>query len=144
MPTTPFLTVGAAWPRLEPAQNPNQARTRHVKLAPNTTFVAGEAIVPKDDGTEVYARIGTAGYGAAGKALLLEYPSVVDATGNARLGTAADIRPNSPSFDTVPAYHQGDFFVADTTGITDDATLARVGELIQGVAYNSANAMIRL
>lgn len=135
MALTPFVTVARDWDSLEPAKNPEYARTDHVVLAPSVTYAQGEVLAQKDDGTNVWHKRGTAGYGtAAGSPRRLnQYPCVTNAAGRAFLGSALPSPAGAETgFDSMPAWYRGYFFTKDLVGIPDADALAEVGPLDRG------------
>lgn len=137
--TTPFLTVAESWPRLEPAMNPDGARTKHVKLPPSVVYVKGQIVGPV---TATPGRYAAPGAGVTGPYLPLEYPISTDASGNCYLGTVVDAR--EPSFESVPVYWKGAFFIRDLTGIADDTIMNATGRLVQGTGRTDTAAILEL
>lgn len=128
---TPIRTTGASWDFLEPAMDPNSARTMHGVLKPagagaTLTYPKGQVVRQKTDGTNSWAKAGTAGY--AGPARLMKYAVTIDENGVMQLGSTfqtgtADLFKNS-----VDMYYQGKFQTTELTGTVD----ATVGNLISG------------
>jgi hypothetical protein len=135
MALLPFVTVAREWDSLEPAMNPDYARTDHVVLKPSTTFPQGQVIAQKDDGSNEWGLRGTAGYGTAAGSprRIMQYPCVTNAQGRAFLGSALPSPSGAETgFDSMPAYYRIYAFTKDLVGIPDDAALAEVGPLVRG------------
>lgn len=135
MALTPFVTVGYEWDSVEPAKNPEYARTDHFVPKPSTTFPKGQVIAQKDDGSNEWAPRGTAGYGtAAGSPRRVnQYPFVTNAQGRAFLGTALPNPAGSDTgFDSMPAYYRAYLYTKDLVGVPDDDALAELGPLDRG------------
>lgn len=128
---TPIRTTGAAWQFQEPAMNPNHARTDNGKLlaAANGQYLVypkGQILCQKDDGTNVWAKKGTAGY--AGPVRILKYAVVVNDAGKYQFGDTWYQNGGDIFEDSVDFYYQGFFFCQDLTGTKD----ASVGRLVRG------------
>jgi hypothetical protein len=114
MQNTVIRQTGAQWAFLEPAMNPNHARTDHIKLiaAASTTYVlypAGQVVRQKNDGTNAWAKYGTSGYG--GPCRILKYPVLVNDLGQWQITGAASWNANDNIHEgSVDAYYQGFFF----------------------------------
>ena len=129
-------TLPREWDFLEPAMNPNLARTKHVKLALAgaglfVAYASGQVIAGKDDGTNEYAKLGTAGYTLAPK--IIKYPVIVNEFGFSQYGdTWAGGHPTEEG--TVAVYYVGIFKCQDLlpAGLVDAATQASIGRLIEG------------
>lgn len=85
-------TVGTRWDHLEPAMNPEDARTKHAKLtvASSNTYVRypkGQAIQQKSDGTNEWAKFGTGGF--TGPVYLMKQPVLVNDQGDWQLTDSA-------------------------------------------------------
>lgn len=85
----PIRTTGARWQFLEPAINPEYARTIHGKLKAAGAglyiiYPKGQALRQKTGGANEWAKDGTAGY--TGPVRLLKYPAIVDENGKWQLG----------------------------------------------------------
>ena len=124
-------TTGTQWDFLEPAMNPNYARTDHGKIVPsaNGTFVSypkGQILCQKDDGTNVFAKKGTAGY--TGPHRIMKYSIIVNDAGNYQLGSSWLTEGSNVFEGSVDMYYQGFFKCQDLTGTKDDT----VGRLIRG------------
>jgi hypothetical protein len=137
--TTPFLTVAREWDKLEPAMNPEGARTKQVKLKPNVTYALGQIVGRVTATSGLY---GKPGAGVQGPYFPLQYPCVTDASGFAVLGPT--LLANVPKFQSMPVFWKGPFFVRDLVGIVDDAMLALVGKLVQGAAFDDTTAIVDL
>jgi hypothetical protein len=148
---TPVFTVAREWDFLEPAINPNYARTDHIKLKPagaglTITYAQGQAVAQKDDGSNEFAKLGTAGYTGAKR--LIKYTVTLDENGYWQYGTVFYVNTGTVDAErfegTVAAYYRGYFKTQDLVGVADDDALATVGRLHRGtrtagiVALNEA------
>lgn len=112
-------TLGTRWDFLEPAMNPNMARTKHGKLkaASAATYVhypKGQVIGQKNDGTNEWAKYGTSGYGAAGVYMILKQPILVDDAGRWQLtDSAVPLVGDIWCEGSVDAYYTGYFRCED-------------------------------
>jgi hypothetical protein len=137
---TAFLTLARQWDRLEPAVDPEGARTKHVKLPPSISYPAGQILGPV---TATPGRYAAPGVGVGNANHLLEYPCTTDASGFVSLGTTS--RADDTKFESVPAYYQGKFFLKDLTGIGgDDTIMNQLGKLIQGTGRADTAAIIQI
>lgn len=132
---TPIRTTGRTWDFLEPAMHPNQARTDHgVLLAAGAgatiVYPKGQVLCQKDDGTNVWAKVGTAGY--TGPKRVLKYPVVVDEFGRYQFGATFYAVGNETFEGSIDFYYQGFFKTQDLVGLTTDAIMNTVGRLIRG------------
>jgi hypothetical protein len=126
-----ILTVPRVYDFLEPAIDPNSARTIHAKLtaaATDTTvsYPAGQIIVQKNDFTNEWAKIGTAGFGGAGTARprVMKYPVVVNDDGFHQKGTTW-ITDGEVFEGTVAPYYEGKFKTTDLVGLDDGTNQVR-------------------
>lgn len=115
MQDTAVRTTGRQWDFLEPVMFPSQARTFHGVLKPpssgNTLYHKGQVICQKDDGSNEWAKIGTAGY--TGPRGIIKYTMIVNANGQFQYGdtfftSAAQAFDGSSEF-----YYQGFFATQD-------------------------------
>lgn len=110
-------TTGRRWDFLEPAMNPNFARTMHSVIVPasSATYVrypVGQVIRQKNDGTNSWAKIGTSGYG--GPPRLIKYPILVDDAGRWQRTDSSIPLINDDWYEgSVAAYYQGYFRTDD-------------------------------
>lgn len=117
---TAIRTTSRVWDFLEPAIDPNSARTIHgliVPAATDTTVVypMGQVLRQKDDGTNAWAKQGVAGY--TGPARLLKYPVIVDDNGDWQYG--ATWQENGEIFEnSMEMYYQGKFKCQDLVGLS--------------------------
>lgn len=144
---TQILTVGREFDFLEPAMNPDFARTDHIKLvaaAAGTTvaYPAGQLVRQKDDGTNEFAKQGTAGYTGPGR--LIKYPIIVNDAGQWQYG-ATWYTPGGVGGEvfegSLAAYYRGYFKTADITGLTSDAVMLAVGTLHRGTRASGIFAL---
>lgn len=128
---TAIRTTGTQWDFLEPAMVPNLARTDHIKIVASgagtfVTYPKGQILCQKDDGTNVFAKKGTAGY--TGPHRILKYPVIVNDAGYHQLGGTWYTEGNDIFEGSVDAYYQGFFKCQDLTGTKDET----VGRLVRG------------
>lgn len=128
---TPIRTTGRRWDFLEPAIDPQSARTIHGKLVAagagtTVAYPAGQIVCQKDDGTNVWAKKGTSGY--AGPDRLIKYPVIVNESGYWQYGDTWHTVGDETFEGTVAMYYQGKFKVQDLTGTKDE----KLGRLISG------------
>jgi hypothetical protein len=137
---TPFLTVGVEFDRLQPSRPFPKAEWMHGKLKPSTTYPMGQVVFY--DGVNDYwdkAVAGTLATGAGPRQRILHYPWITDAQGHAYMGNTIVV--GDSSFESVPMYVSGAFFVKDLVGIGADNELAQLGHLSQGAAWNDADPL---
>jgi hypothetical protein len=136
---TVIRTSGAQWLKLEPAMEPELADLDHIKLkvagaGATVAYPAGQIVAQKDDGTNEFAKIGTAGY--AGPKRIINYPIVINELGQYQYGGTwvppSDLATPELFEGSIAAYFQGFFKTQDLTGLADDATMATVGRLVRG------------
>jgi hypothetical protein len=139
---TPFLTVPRVWDMLHPAMPRPEAYTKAIQLLPSVSYALGQIVAPHDTLPLVYVPPVHVNAVAGSRLLVLPYPFSTDANGNASIGTVS--QPLESKLQSVFAYITGAFRVADLVGVADAATLARLGKLIQGIAYNDVNAIVEL
>jgi hypothetical protein len=143
--------------------DPNWARTDHGVLVPagaglTVTYPAGQALQQKNDGTNVWAKKGTAGY--AGAPRLLKYPVVVDEFGNYQKALAWSPVNQKFNAGSVDFFYRGYFRTTDIVGAsggtnavqteTLDAdvdggtrTLSFMGYTTAPIAWDASNATIQ-
>lgn len=109
------------WDFLEPAMNPDNAREDHIVIVPASagTYVAyrkGQIMRQKDDGTNSWAKTGTAGY--AGAPRIMKYSALVDDQGRYQMGDLPTWQASGRIFETgsIDAYYQGFFKTQDLVG----------------------------
>lgn len=116
---TAIRTTSRVWDFLEPAIDPNSARTIHgvlIAAAADTTvaYPIGQVVRQKDDGTNAWAKQGVSGYN--GPARLIKYPVIVDDAGDWQYGDTwienGEIYENS-----MEMYYQGKFKCQDLVGL---------------------------
>lgn len=151
------------WDFLEPAMNPNQARTDHIvlKAAASDAYIAyrkGQIVKQKNDGSNEFAVVGTSGYG--GPARIIKYSCLVNDEGKHQLTDSALWDSAREIFEgSIDAYYQGFFKTQDLTGsggtneiqtLTFDAdvdggtyTLTWRGYTTANIAWNANAAAIK-
>lgn len=123
MQDTAIRTVAQRWPFLEPSRDPNYARTDHIKLKPagaglTVTFLKGQVVCQKDDGSNEWAKIGTSGYTARyGCIRLIKETVTIDENGVTQLGSVFYTVGNEGFEGTVDAYWRGIFFCQEVVGL---------------------------
>lgn len=140
--TTPYQTVDREWDMLQPAMPEPKAFTKAIMLLASVAYPLGQVLAPHDTLDGIYVPPTHANAVAASRLLVLPYPFATDANGNATIGASS--LPNDSKLESVFAYFTGCFRVADLVGVADAATLARLGKLVQGRAYNDVNAIVEL
>jgi hypothetical protein len=129
MPTSPTTTwgQGGVWP----LKHHGDARQEHVNLKASTTFAAGTVL------GEITASPGTYGPYASGNTdgtqnptLILQYPCVVDASGNIALGDTAS-GEHGVTVKSAPAWRSGVFKTTELVGLDANA-VSKLGRLIRG------------
>lgn len=141
--TNPFITVPRTFDRLEPAMNPDNARTKNVKLQPSVTYAQGQIVGQVIATPGLY---GKPGAGVQGPYFPLVYPGITDANGEFSLGPAGSSLSAAmeSKFASPSIYWKGAFYVKDLVGVVDDAMLAKVGNLVQGVNLADVAAIVAL
>jgi hypothetical protein len=134
--------VGRVWDMLQPGMPSPPAYTKAIQLLPSVSYLMGQILAPHDTLAGIYVPPTHANAVAASRLLVLPYPFTTDANGNASFGPTSNA--NDTKLESVFAYYTGAFRVADLVGVADAATLARLGKLVQGIAYNDANAIVEL
>jgi hypothetical protein len=141
MQNAPIRTSGRTWPFLEPAMVPDVARTFHVGLlAAGAGLVVpyrkGQVIRQKDDGTNVWAINGTAGY--EGPACIMKYSTIVNAAGKHQLSEEIAWDSGKETFEgTVDAYYSGYFKTQDliSAGGTNEVQTLTIDADVDGGTY---------
>lgn len=132
---TPILTVAREWDHLEPAMDPGYARRDHVKVpvagaGATVAYAIGQILRQKDDGTNEFAKQGTAGY--TGPARLNDYPFVINENGLWQLGDTWNTGAFASNL-SIPVYFQGFFKTQDVVGLgADDTVMNAISVLIRG------------
>lgn len=150
------------WDFLEPAMNPNHARTDHVVLlaAGAGLYVAyrkGQILKQKNDGTNSFAKVGEGGYG--GPPRIVKYSVLVNDAGAHQMTEESAWNSNRRSMEgSIDAYYQGFFKTQDLIGaggtnevqtLTIDAdadggtfTLSWMGYTTAPIAFDATSAAI--
>lgn len=129
--------------KLEPAMNPDLARTISVKLIASVTLAAGTVLgrVTASNLWKAYADGNSDGSQTA-RAILV-YPVATDADGKHYIGAAATSEHGQ--YETsVPAYICGDFYDADLTGLDANGLADMYGRIILGDDLSDANAVVHI
>lgn len=143
--------------------NPDQARTDHIALlaAGSGLYVAyrkGQIVKQKNDGTNSFAKVGTAGYG--GPARILKYSYLVNDAGAHQMTDVSTWGLDRQVYEgSVDAYYQGFFKTQDLIGaggtnevqtLTFDAdvdggtfTLSWQGYTTAPIAWDATSAAIK-
>lgn len=125
MPQNQMLfEVPQAWAFLEPAINPSVARLMHGKLkaagvGQKLAYAMGQVVRQKTDGTNEWAKLGTAGY--AGPCRIVKYPVIVDENGYWQYG-GTWVTGHDTFETTVALYYQGFFKTQDLHGTAEVQT----------------------
>jgi hypothetical protein len=120
MQTDTLRQTPRVWDFLEPAMNPNHARTDHGVLKPAGAgtylfYPIGQILMQKNDGSNLWGKIGTSGYG--GPPRLNKYPFLVDENGKMQITQTQTWDPHRPPFEgSVEMYYQGFFKTQDLVG----------------------------
>jgi hypothetical protein len=138
--TTPFKTLAAQWPRLQPAVDPDSgdARTIHGKLPPSVSYAAGTAVGRV---LAVANRWAVPGAGVGPAIRLLEYQVTTNASGEHFYGPTANAEDSRD--DSIPMWYQGKFYCKDIPNLTAEI-LPQLGPLVQGVAFDDPTAIVRI
>ncbi len=132
-------TVSTFWDFLEPAFDPNDARIDHAKIKVagaglTVSYLKGQVLVQKDDGTNEWAKLGTTGYGTTypqGPKRVVKYPFTINELGQWVYG--ASFSAGMDFFESsIAVYYQGYFKTQDLVGMTTDAIMNQCGTLIRG------------
>lgn len=136
-----FLTVAAVWDRLQPSRPMPRANEMHGKLKPSTTFAKGQVLFynPTAKYWDKAVAGAATGVGMGPRERVLGYPVITDTDGNAYLGN--NIVVGDPSFESMPMFVGGPFFVKDLVGIGSDAELAELGQRSQGGAWDDTDPL---
>lgn len=157
------ITHGRTWDFLEPAMDPNSARTFHAVLLKPTTgnlllYRKGQVVRQKTDGTNEWAKQGTVGY--AGAPAIVKYSTLVNEFGDYILTDKAGWDASYPVLSgSVDVYHSGYFKTQDliSSGGTNEVqtetlnggvdggtrTLSLFGEVTAPIAWNANAATIQ-
>lgn len=115
-----ILTVGRTWDFLEAAMYPELTRTDHavlLKPTPGNTLIypKGQVICQKNDGSNEWAKMGTAGYTKSVR--LIRTTIIVDENGNWQYGSSWQLGTAQVFSDSVPVIINGFFFTQDLVGL---------------------------
>ena len=153
------MSVDRQFDFLEPGMNPEYARTMHCKLVPaaNGTFVTylqGQVVVQKNDGTNNWAKLGTAGF--TGPRRIVKYTVTVNDQGFWQYGKTFYQENSGPNTEegTVATYYRGYFKSQDLIGTNEvqtetvtatggTRTLSFAGQVTTALAYNANAATIQ-
>lgn len=121
MQTELVRDTGITWDFLEPAMNPDYARTDHgvLEVAGAGLYVPyrkGQILRQKTDGTNVWAKIGTSGF--AGPPRIMKYSVLVNDAGKYQMTDSATWDSNRQVYDalSIDMYYQGFFKTQDLIG----------------------------
>lgn len=154
-------TTGTRWDFLEPAMNPNHARTKHVKLVAAGAglfafYPKGQVVRQKDDGTNNWAKMGTAGF--TGPSHIIKHPVLVNDAGEYQMSSnSSPLAGEQFNAGSVDAYYQGYFKCEEivSAGGTNEVqtetvtatggtrTLTVFGSTTAPLAYNANAAAIK-
>lgn len=129
--------------KLEPAMNPDLARTISIKLAASKTLAAGTVLGritasnlwdAYDDGDNDGTQVARA---------ILVYAVATDSDAKHYFGTTATSEHGQ--YETsVPAYICGDFYDADLTGLDANGLADLQGRIVLGDDLDDANALVHI
>lgn len=129
--------------KLEPAMNPDLARTISIKLAASLTLAAGTVLGRVTSGNLWKAYADGNSDGSEVARAILVYPVATDADGKHYIGTSATSEHGQ--YETsVPAYISGDFYDADLTGLDAAGLADMMGRIILGDDLADANAVVHI
>lgn len=137
--TTPFVTVAAAWPFLQPAMTNPKAHMKQIKLPASVSYPKGQVLGPVTASPGVYKAPGA---GVGNPCIVTPYQYTTDAAGLVSLGGTANA--NDVRFESVPGYFLGPFFLRDLTGVADQAMLDLLGKVIQGNGFGDTLTIVLL
>jgi len=140
MPLVTTFTVQ----KLEPVFNAEEALVMSVKLGNSLTLAAGTVLGRKASDNKWYAYNDANSDGTEVARAILQYAVATDSSGNAFYGTAAASELGE-SVLTVPAFINGNFAVADLTGLDANGLADLGGHLVFGDNLaDTANAVIHI
>lgn len=140
MPTSATNTFQGS--KLEPARG-DQAQPEAVPITPSLTLAKG-TVMGRVTATNKWSAYNDAlSTGVEVARGILMYSIVTDASGNVFYGTSA-VSEQGPGELTAPIYINGDFFVADLTGLDANGLADLKGFLVYGDDLADANAMIHI
>jgi hypothetical protein len=127
--------------KLQPAMNPDLARTVSVKIVPSKTLAKGTVLgrVAASNLWDAYVDTTTTDPARA----ILAYDVVTDAGGLHYYGGQASSEQGQGE-PSVPAYINGDFFDADLVGLDANGLTNLGGRIIFGDDLNDANAVVHI
>lgn len=117
--------------KLEPFSNPDLARTISVKFGNSLTLAQGLAVARKTSDDKWYAYNDANSDGTEVCRGILQYALVTDASGNVFFGTSG-VSEHGQYELTAPVYTQGEFAVADLSGLDALGLADLQGRLIYG------------
>lgn len=123
MQDTAIRTTGRSWAFLEPSRDPNYARTDNIVLKSagaglTVTYVAGQVVCQKDDGSNEWAKIGTSGYSPRyGCVRIIKETVTINENGVWQLGATFFAVGNEGFEGSLDAYWSGVFFCQELTGL---------------------------
>jgi hypothetical protein len=129
--------------KLEPAMNPDLARTVNIKLGVSLTLAAGTVLGRKTADNLWYAYNDAGNEGEEVARLILQYAVATNASGHHFYG-AAPASEHGQYELSVPAYMCGDFYDADLTGLDANGLADLQGRIIFGDDLSDANAIVHI
>lgn len=130
MPTAAAVTYSGN--RLIPLKNPGAARKEHINLVAGT-YAKGTVVGEVNATPGTYKAYATGNVdGSQNPTHILEYPCVVDGSGNVWLGDTSGSSDRGVSQKSAPAYRNGYFASEDLVGLDAGGLTKLNGRLTQG------------
>lgn len=129
--------------KLLPFQNPDDAKTVTVVLGNSLTLAAGTVLGRKTSDNKWYAYSNAASDGTEVARAILQYAIATSADGKHYIGGAAASEHGQYELHAI-AYINGDFAVADLTGLDANGLADMQGFLLFGDDLADANAVIHI
>lgn len=125
---------------LQPAQNPDLARTDAYAIKPSSTIVAG-TILGQVTATKALAAYASGNSDGSQVAIAIaKFDTVTDSLGNITFGIQSGGGPHGETYLTAPVYIEGEFRCEDLTGL-DSTAVTDLGRILKG---NSTTGVIKL
>lgn len=129
--------------KLEPAINPQDARTINIKLGVSLTLAAGTVLGRKTADNLWYAYNDAGSDGEQVARAILQYAIATDSNGNHFYGSAAASEHGQGELNC-PAYIKGDFYDADLTGLDANGLADLQGRIVFGDDLSDAGAIVHI
>jgi len=132
--TNPVLLAYYSPVKLEPYQNPQDARTRAVALGASLTMARGTVLGQKTSDGKYYPYATGNSDGTETARGLLVYTCVTDSDGNVILGDTGTVVDLTHAFETTAEiYESGTFLESDLTGL-DSGAITDLGAREAGIS----------